>query len=43
MWHLRGSLSRSEAWALSPIERKEMAEYIEERIEIVKETKLPLI
>jgi hypothetical protein len=43
MWYMRGSLSRNEAWALSPAERDEYAAYIGERLKIVEKTKLPLI
>lgn len=43
MWHFRGSLSRSEAWALSALEREEYTSYIEERWKVVEKTKLPLI
>ena len=43
MWYMRGSLSRSEAWALSPTEREEMVEYITERMKLVEKTKMPLI
>lgn len=43
MWYMRGSLSRNEAWSLSPTEREEIIEYITERMKVVEKTKLPLI
>jgi uncharacterized coiled-coil DUF342 family protein len=43
MWHMRGSLSREEAWTLSPDERTDIQEFIEERIKLVEKTKMPLI
>lgn len=43
MWHMRGSLSRNEAWVLSPQERTDILKYIEDRIKIVEKTKLPLL
>ena len=43
MWYMRGGLSREEAWTLSPSERLDVWEMVEERMEIVKESKLPLI
>lgn len=43
MWHMRGSLSREEAWTLSEVERRDMLEYIEGRLKLVEKTKLPLI
>jgi uncharacterized protein YbcI len=43
MWHLRGSLSREEAWTLSIEERREHVEAIEKRIEVVEKTGLPLL
>lgn len=43
MWYLRGSLSRQEAWTLSPLERDEYIEYISERMKIVEKTKMALI
>lgn len=43
MWHMRGSLSREEAWTLSPVERMDIQKFIEERLKIVEKTHLPLI
>jgi hypothetical protein len=43
MWHMRGSLSREEAWTLSPQERIRYLKFIQERLKIVEKTKLPLI
>jgi len=43
MWYMRGSLSREEAWTLSIEERKDIMEMVNERMKIVKETKIPLI
>lgn len=42
-WYMRGSIARTEAWALSPKEREEIVEYIGERMKLVEKTKLPLI
>jgi hypothetical protein len=43
MWHMRGSLSREEAWTLSPREQNEIRKYIAERLKIVEKTNLPLL
>jgi len=43
MWYMRGSLTREDAWTLSSVERQDIWDMVEERIKIVKETKLPLI
>jgi hypothetical protein len=43
MWHMRGSLSREEAWTLSPIERKGILHFINQRMKVVEQTGLPLI
>lgn len=43
MWHLRGSLSREEAWTLSPVERHDLDRLVKERMEIVQKTGLALI
>lgn len=43
LWHMRGGLSREEAWRLSPDERTDINRFIEERMKIVERTKLPLI
>jgi hypothetical protein len=43
VWHLRGGLSRDEAWTLSIEERREYVEAIEKRIEVVEKTGLPLL
>jgi hypothetical protein len=42
-WSMRGSISRDEAWALSVEERKEIFEFVEERMKIVESSRLPLI
>jgi hypothetical protein len=42
-WYSRGALSREEAWTLSPEERTDWMEMAEERMKLVKESKLPLI
>lgn len=43
MWNMRGSLSRDEAWSLSPDERKSILRQIEERVKLVEKTNLPLL
>lgn len=43
MWHMRGSLSREEAWTLSMEERKDIMRLIEERLKVVEKTRLPLL
>jgi hypothetical protein len=43
MWHMRGGISREEAWTLSPIERKDMMKLIDEHVKLVEKTKLPLM
>jgi hypothetical protein len=43
MWHMRGSLSREEAWTLSPIERHDIDRLVKERMDIVQKTGLALI
>jgi hypothetical protein len=43
MWHMRGSLSREEAWMLSPAERGDVYKMIDERMKIVEKTNLPLL
>jgi hypothetical protein len=43
MWHMRGSLSRQEAWTLSVEERKDILDVIEERREVTEKTGLPLM
>ena len=43
MWHLRGSLSRDEAWTLCPAERHDMIKSIEERKAMTEKTGLPLL
>jgi hypothetical protein len=42
-WHMRGGVTRDEAWTLSYEERKEIMKYIEERVKIVEKTRLPLL
>lgn len=43
MWHMRGGLTREEAWRLSPDERKSMLKQIEERIKQVEKTGLAVL
>ncbi len=43
MWHMRGSLSRQEAWTLSIEERKDMVTLIEQHKEMTEKTGLPLM
>lgn len=43
MWHMRGGLSREEAWTLSPIERIDIQKFIEDRIKLIEKTRLPLL
>ncbi len=43
MWHMRGSLSREEAWTLSPDERRDLLKLVADRMKIVEKTGLPLI
>ena len=43
MWHMRGSLSRQEAWTLSIEERKDIIELIEEHKQMTEKTGLPLL
>jgi len=43
MWYMRGSLSREEAWTLSPKERMEMMEDVKKRVKNTEETGLPLL
>ena len=43
MWHMRGSLSREEAWTLSIEERNEIMKLIEEHKELTEKTGLPLL
>ena len=43
MWHMRGSLSRQEAWTLSIEERKDIIELIDEHKQMTEKTGLPLL
>lgn len=43
MWHMRGSLSREEAWTLSQIERKDIIASIDERKNMTEKTGLALM
>jgi hypothetical protein len=43
MWHMRGSVSRQEAWTLSPHERQDIIKSIEERKETTEKTGLALM
>jgi hypothetical protein len=42
-WYMRGGLTRTEAFALSPDERRRIIKLISERIKIVEKTGLPLL
>ncbi len=43
MWHMRGSLSRGEAWTLSDKERSIILKHIEERVKMVEKTNLAIV
>lgn len=43
MWHMRGSLSRQEAWTISPEERNDFAKLIDEHRELTEKTGLALM
>lgn len=43
MWFMRGSISREEAWALSPEERRDLMAFIEERMKFVEKTGLSIL
>jgi len=43
MWHMRGSLSRQEAWSLSPDERQDIVTLIEEHRDLTEKTGLALL
>jgi hypothetical protein len=43
MWHMRGSLSREEAWTLSPQERHDIDRLVKERMEMMQKTGLAVI
>ena len=43
IWHMRGGLSRQEAWTLSAEERKDIIALIEERREVTEKTGLALM
>lgn len=43
MWHMRGSLSREEAWSLCPDERTKIMKLIEEHRELTEKTGLALL
>lgn len=43
MWHMRGSMSRDEAWTLSPNERQDIIKLIEEHKELTEKTGMPLM
>lgn len=43
MWHMRGSVSREEAWTLSPTERQDIIKSIGERKETTEKTGLALM
>lgn len=43
MWHMRGSLSRQEAWTLSIEERKDIMKLIEEHREMTEKSGLALL
>lgn len=41
-WHMR-SMSREEVWTLSYVERREVMDFIKERIKFVEKTGMPLL
>jgi len=43
LWHMRGGISREEAWCLSPREKEDIHKLIEDRMKLVEKTGLPLI
>jgi hypothetical protein len=43
MWHMRGSLSRQEAWTLSIEERKDIVSLIEEHKNLTEKSGLALM
>ena len=43
MWHMRGGLSRQEAWTLSPAEQRDVIALIQEHKELTEKTGLPLL
>ncbi len=43
MWHMRGSISREEAWTLCPNERIDIQRLIEDRLKLVEKTRLALL
>lgn len=43
MWHMRGSVSREEAWCLSPREREDIIKLIDDHKELTQKTGLPLL
>lgn len=43
MWHMRGSLSRQEAWTLSIEERKDIITLIDEHKDMTEKTGLALL
>ena len=43
MWQMRGSLSREEAWTLSPDERRDILKQVEGRVKVVEKTGLALL
>jgi hypothetical protein len=40
---MRGGISREDYWCLSLAERRDILKFINERIKLVQETKMPLI
>jgi len=43
LWHMRGGLTREEAWTLSPVERKDIMKQIDERLRMTEKTRIPLL
>jgi len=43
MWHMRGSLTREEAWTLCDKERRIILKQIEERVKTVEKTNLAIL
>ena len=43
MWHMRGSISREEAWLMSHTERKNILKHIDERVKNIEKTGLAIL
>jgi hypothetical protein len=42
-WHMRGGVTREEAWSLSPFERRDIMKLIDDHVKLTEKTGLPLI